>query len=53
MFRLAEVYGNRFMNVVFDTMSMFFKAFSQCTAGLADVLTRKGRVLFNATFAID
>ena len=53
MFRLVEVYGNRLINVVSDTTSMFFKAFSECTAGLADVLTRKGRVLFNATFAID
>ena len=28
VFRLVEVYGNRFVNVVFDTMSMFSEAFS-------------------------
>ena len=48
-----KVYGNRFINIAFDTASMFSEAFSQCVAGLAYVLTRKGGVLFDATFAVD
>ena len=53
MFGLVEVYRNRFVNVIFNAMSMFSEAFSQCAAGLANVLTRKGGVLFNVTFAVD
>ena len=53
VFGLVKVYWNRFVDVVFDTTSMFSAAFSQCAAGLANVLTRKGGVLFNAIFAVD
>ena len=34
--------GNRVINVVFDATSMLSEAFSQCAAGLANALTRKG-----------
>ena len=53
VFGLVEVYGNRFVNVVFNATSMFSEAFSCCAAGLINVLTRKGGVLFNAAFAVD
>ena len=48
-----KVYGNRFINIAFATSTMFSEAFSQCVAGLACVLTRKGGVLFDAMFAVD
>ena len=52
-FGLVEVYRNRFINVVFNATSMFSEVFSSCPAGLANVLTLKGEVLFNGTFAVD
>ena len=53
VFRLVEVSGNRFIDIVFDTTSMFSEGFPQCAAGLADALTRKRGVRFDATFPVD
>ena len=53
MLGLTEVNLNRFVSDILDTSSVFPKAFSQCTTGLANILTWESGILFYATFAID
>ena len=46
MLGLIKVTGNRFVSVISDTSSVFPKTFSQCTTGLANILTWESGIFF-------